>query len=481
MDINLIWPAEITRQSGLYPPLGLGYISAVLKEGGYKPKVIDLAFDPKLTQIKDLKNGGSIYGISFTTSQYPFANKIIDLIKSKDPEGTIICGGPHPSALPEEVLLNTKADIVVKNEGEYIFLELVECLEAGNSLEKIDGTCYRNDSKIIKTKDRAPISNPNDLPFPDQGAFPIEKYFELKGFRELSIISARGCPGQCTFCYPTVQNMFGRKIRFRSVKNIVDEIEFLIEKYKVEMIVFSDDTLTVNKKRMRELSAEIRSRDLQFFWRGQTRVNTVEKEMLKGMKKAGCYLLAFGVESGSQTILNNIRKKITVQQIKNAFKMCKEVGILTHAFLMVGNVGETQETLNETINLLKVVKPFNASVSITTPYPGSDLYRVAEENGLLTSEDWSTYDYTSEDTTFFRGSNLSYPQLVEAKKMISETQKKESEKLKDVRGLLMKEGFFLKIGKNVIHNPPFTYRAMKLVIRSMSGAGINVINPMKRQ
>ncbi len=191
--------------------------------------------------------------------------------------------------------------------------------------------------------------------------------------------------------------------------------------------------------------------------------------------------MAFGVESGSQTILNNIRKKITVQQIKNAFKMCKEVGILTHAFLMVGNVGETQETLNETINLLKVVKPFNASVSITTPYPGSDLYRVAEENGLLTSEDWSTYDYTSEDTTFFRGSNLSYPQLVEAKKMISETQKKESEKLKDVRGLLMKEGFFLKIGKTVIHNPPFTYRAMKLVIRSMSGAGINVINPMKRQ
>lgn len=480
MNINLIWPAEIEKQSGLYPPLGLAYISAVLKEAGYKPNMIDLAFDLDLNQIKDLKDEGAIYGVSFTTSQYTLAKEVIGLIKEKDPSGTIICGGAHPSVMPEHVLSSTKADVVVRNEGEYTFLELTDCIENGKSLDSVDGIYYhRRDGKIVKTSERAPIPNLDELPFPDQGSFPIEKYFALKGFRELSIISARGCPGRCTFCYPTVQNMFGRKIRFRSAGNIVDEIEFLMGRFKIDMVVFSDDTLTVSKRRMMELSSEIDERGIHIFWRGQTRANAVEKDMLKQMKKAGCYLLSFGVESGSQQILNNIRKNITVKQIEDAFKICKEVGILPHAFLMVGNLGETKETIDETMELLKAIKPFNVSVTITTPYPGTDLYDIAKEGGILASEDWSIFDYTSESTAFIKNPDLSHQEMINAKRAILERQKKESEKLKDFLSLLTKERFLIKIGRTALKNPSFVFRSAKLGMKSLKSAGFEIINPRK--
>lgn len=474
-----MWPAEIEKQSALYPPLGLGYISSVLKVAGYKTNIIDLAFDPELSQIKRLKDEGTIYGISYTTPQYDFANMVIHLIKNKDPSGIVICGGPHPSVRPENAISNEDVDIVIRGEGEYTFLDIVDSLKDEKSLDDVDGIFYRNnEGKIKKTKDRAPIQELDDLPFPDQGSFPIKKYFALKGFKELSIISARGCPGRCTFCYPTVRNMFGNKIRFRSAENLVDEIEFLIENFGVDMLVFSDDTLTVNKKRMMELSREIMDRGIQIFWRGQTRVNAVNKDMLEHMKKAGCYLLAFGVESGSQEILNNIRKNITIKQIEDAFRMCKKVGILTHTYLMIGNQGESRETVEQTIELLKKIKPFNANVSITTPYPGTDLYKIAKEEGILISEDWSRFDHVLESTSSIK-SHLSPKEIKEAKRMIEEVQKNESEKLKDIVKLVLRGGFFNKIGKTAFKNPSFVGRSLKLTLRSMKSAGFDMINPKK--
>ncbi len=472
----LIWVGDSHSQSSIYPPLGIGYIAALMKKHNQKVFIIDLTFDPELKQIQKLQSKKGIYGLSFTTPKYGIAMEIIKILKNNDPAGVIVAGGPHPTAIPDELLLNCPVDFVVKGEGELTSLDLVEAIKAGNDTKKVKGLYYKDGSEVIFSGEREYIENLDILPFPFYQELLIEKYFKKKGYRELSMITSRGCPHNCIYCQPLLRGIFGKNTRYRSAKNVVDEIEYFIKKLKLEMIVFSDDTFTSDKKRIIDICREIIRRKIKVLWRCQTDVR-IDKETLVWMKKAGCFLIAFGVESGSQQILIKIRKGVKVGWIEKAFKNCHAVGILSHAYLMVGNIGETKETVQETIRLIKKIKPFSFSVAITTPYPATDLYKCVVENKLLEQTDWRYFNYLSTDSaSIIKLDTISHEGLREAKNAIDTIKLGLMQRIKDIIKLIDLNLISILIS-TVIRNPSSIKRMTSLVLRRITQDGFESNNP----
>ena len=285
--IFLIWPADITKQSALYPPLGLASLASVMKQKNYEVKVIDLSFDEAWDQIHSLEANGDIYGISFTSSLYSNTEKCIQIIRDKDANSKIVLGGPHPSVLPEKTLKDMDADVVCIGESESSFPLLVEALASGDTLEAIKGIAFKNNKKIIINPEMDKIQDLDSLPIPDQTLFPYERYFEEKGFRELSNITSRGCPGRCTFCQPTVERIFGKKIRYFGTDYVVNQIRSLKETFGLDFFVISDDTFITNKRRAIELCEKIVSEKINIFWRCQTRITLLDREIIRALKSAG--------------------------------------------------------------------------------------------------------------------------------------------------------------------------------------------------
>ncbi len=475
-EIIIIWPAEIEKQSSLAPPLGLIYINSSLKSAGYKTKVVDVLFDPEMKELKTSRIIGGIYMISFPTALFNQVKEIISIIRQKDPESFIIGGGPHPSANREKTLEELDIDLIVLGESEIGIVDVVKTIEISGDFSKILGIIYRDvHGQIVKTADRPFIENLDDLPIPDPSEFPMDKYFSLKGYREMSVYTSRGCPYRCTFCQPILISLFGPKVRYQSPKKVVDSIEFLVKKFKLDSFVFTDDTFAFHQDRVVEICKEIIRRKIPIIWRCQTRVN-LTRNTLEYMKKAGCIFVAFGVESGSQKILDNVNKMATVQQAIEVFKNCKELGILTHAYLMVGNLGESKQTVQETIDLIKTIKPFSWNVSISTPYPGTYLYEYATKNNLLVNRDWSKYDHILSSTVGIKHEDLTQDDLVKERREVEKACEENVEKMKDLIGVIDKD-FIYRMSKLIYHNPGFLFRMGKLTAKSFMKMGFNLSNP----
>lgn len=476
--IFLIWPTDISKQSALYPPLGLASLASVLKQKNYQVRMIDLSFDWNWKQIRSLKEDGGIYGISFTSSLYSSAKKCIRMIRKNDGNSKIVLGGPHASVLPEETLEDMGADVVCIGEAEVSFPLVVEALQNGADLNSIRGIAFRDhEGKIVVTPESEKIIDLDSLPFPDQSLFPYEKYFKEKGFRELSIITSRGCPGQCTFCQPTIEKMFGRKIRFSGSDSVADQIRELKEKFRLDFFVISDDTFITNKKRVLELCDRIVSDKINIFWRCQTRISLLDREIIRAMKRAGCFVIALGVESGSQDILDRLQKKIKVDQIKEVFRICHEEGMLTHAYLMIGSPGESRETIDETKNLLREIKPFTSNICVTTPYPGTYLYDTLKKEHLLEDNVWDQYDHLMSDALHIKMPHLELEQLNAFKDELLEAQKYPFFKLKCLWKAFMNGNSLQRLGKVVSSNPGILYRGLRLFLRSIFLQGLQLSNP----
>lgn len=475
-EIVIIWPAEIEKQSSLAPPLGLIYINSSLKQAGYKTRVIDILFDRQLNQIKGLDTKGGIYLISFPTALFNQVKEIISIIRQRDPESFIIGGGPHPSASKEKTLEELDIDLVALGESEIAIVDIVKTVEIDGDFSNVLGIIYRDvHGKIAKTGDRPFIENLDDLPIPDPSEFPMDQYFALKGYREMSVYTSRGCPYRCTFCQPILISLFGPKVRYQSPKKVVDSIEFLVKKFKLDSFVFTDDTFAFHQDRVVDICKEIITRKIPIIWRCQTRVN-LSRRTLEYMKKAGCIFVAFGVESGSQKILDNVNKNATVEQAIEVFKNCKELGILTHAYLMVGNLGESRQTIQETIQLIKKIKPFSWNVSISTPYPGTYLYEYATKNNLLVSRDWSKFDHILSSTVGIKHEDLTQEDLVASRRMIEKACEDNTEKIKDMMGIVDKDLFF-RMARIAYHNPGFLKRMGALALKSFTQMGFKLSNP----
>lgn len=389
---------SLKKIAAVYFPLGLGYIAAVLRENGFYE--IDL-FDPEAErssweEIRErIRNfNADVIGLSCVTSTYPVAKKMAKLIKSVNKKALVVIGGVHVSALPQETLKDCPAiDLIVIGEGEYTFLEVCQKLEKGESLDNISGIALRKGKKIFFTPARQFTHNLDKIPFPARYLVDLNNYTTPPhmtiGKRGVTLISSRGCPSQCTFCASHV--VAGRRFRAHSPDYVIREIDYLQSKYGYQYFIFEDDSFTIDKQRVEEICRQLIKRKKKIIWICFGRVTTVDRSLLKLMKRAGCYLIGYGIESGDQKIRRNIKKGITEGQCLKAFKLSKEVGLKTQAFFMIGNPGETEETIKKTINLAIKLNPTLVFFSPLVPYPGTEIYKQLCGVHFDPSRNWSDY------------------------------------------------------------------------------------------
>lgn len=384
------------------PIMGLAYIAGVLRKEGYAVRIMDM-FHRALPEVKagiEIEKP-DIIGISCMTDHRANVFSLASAIKSYDRKIRVVLGGIHPTIMYEQVLRNYPVDAVVIGEGEFTFLELIKAWESNLPLENVRGIAFMRGGEVVKTPKRDYIADLDSVPEPawdcfNFGSYPAETYLrgcryrgmKLDELRKVHIIASRGCPYNCQFC--SSPSVWGSRWRYRSVSRILDEMELLYRDYGCRYFSFVDESFSVNRDRVIEICRGIIDRKLDILWDCETRVNLVSKDILEWMKKAGCYTILYGVESGSPSVLETISKKQTIEQIINAFDLTGEAGIKKHILLMVGNPGESEETVKETCRLLKRVKPGYVAVSVTTVYPGTALYQVAKSRGLIDDDYWLT-------------------------------------------------------------------------------------------
>lgn len=380
--------------------LGIAYLAGVLEKENYPVRAVDLhnyTWAKVEHLIKD--TAPSIVGITCLTKQRASVFRLVRLIKSINRGTKIVLGGIHPHFMYQQILEHEPMDAIVFGEGEVTFGELIKAWESEGDLHQVKGIAFKNpDGVIVRTPPRELISNLDTLPFPAYHFFNLDDYCQygalttsyrgkdLRKAKFVSIIASRGCVGHCQFC--STPQFWGGHWRKRSARNVVDEIEMLHREYQREVFNFADDIFTVNEQWVIEICKEIMGRGLDILWDCETRVNFVSAGMLRYMKEAGCYSIAYGVESASPAILKAINKKALVEEMRNALAMTKEMGIRVHMLLMVGNPGESDETIQATARLLKELKPDSRAVNMAMVFPGTALYELAKSQGMLDDNYW---------------------------------------------------------------------------------------------
>lgn len=385
-------------------PLGLGYVAAVLRERGHAVAFLDSALEngDSVSTLRRWVKGHRAQAIGFTamTPQY---DECLDLVKNARPylRGIpIIMGGPHPSALPEEVLRDRAADIVAISEGEEIGPDLFCKLEEGGDLNSVPGIAFL-DSKgnFVQTSAGRQVADLDTIPYPAWDILQPERYRgRLRGLRVATVLTSRGCPYRCINCYrgPTS----GPRYRKRSINNILEELRRLHYDYGIGAFGFRDDIFTLDMDHTRDLCDAIRIQKMRIFWHCETRVDRVNLDLLKKMKQAGCVCIDFGVEAGNDEILRKLRKRTTKDQTRQAFSYCHEVGIPTRAFFMIGTPWETRQTVEETISFAKELKATKNLFFVATPYPGTELREEFIKAGWRTPDKYSEYRHAVDTRRF---------------------------------------------------------------------------------
>jgi len=383
-----------TKIAGCVPPLGLAQIAACLERNNVKVRILDAAaenisFGAMPDELRKLKNPPQFVGITASTSIIREALETARLSKKIFPATRIVLGGIHPSLLPDEILAEKFVDYVVRGEGEETFLELI----TGKPAPEILGLSYKNNSHVIHNGNRAVVKNLDDLPIPAYHLLPMKKYHPALGSYSrlpgIGMLTTRGCPGKCTFCFG---QYLGERIRMRSADNIIKEIQLLQKSYGIREVSFYDDTFTTFQSNVRRFCELLLKNEIDITWSCFTRVDFVNEEILSFMKRAGCHQICYGIESGSEKILRNIKKKISLDRAKQAVEMTKKAGIKVRATFMLGSPGETVTTMRKTIKFAIALEPDIALFNITTPYPGTEMHKWADENGYLITKNWSKYD-----------------------------------------------------------------------------------------
>ena len=401
MKVTLVNPPQTASKykfmGVIAPPLGIGYIAAVLRDNGIDVNILDAsAEDMDFKEFsEEIKNRSpDIISISALT---PTINKALETAKTAKevlPNSIIVMGGYHPTFDFEETLKNDFVDIVIRGEGEYVLRDLVETIENNGDLREVRGIVFKEDDNIVLNPNADLIYDLDALPFPAFDLMPMDKYKLLDMDTHMAtMITTRGCPMKCSFCSSAA--MHGRKMRQRSVDNILAEIDFLREKYDINTIAFMDDTFTLKKSRLMEFCDKLKQKDYEIMWGCTARVDTLDEEVLKNMKESGCITVFMGVESVDQNQLDSMDKGITVPKIENAFKMSRKLGIRTIASVALGMPGDTKKIMNKTIKFVHKLKPNYAIYSLSTPYPGTRFYKESFEKNLIKVKDWSKYTLIS--------------------------------------------------------------------------------------
>ncbi|HEY5243623.1 MAG TPA: radical SAM protein [Polyangiaceae bacterium] len=380
-------------------PYGLFALGAQALRAGHPTKVINLSgFAWQRVEEVVAALDAELFGLSCWTANRRGVALVARLIKKLHPKAHVVVGGPHATPLAKPMLAHhPDIDTISIGESETTFLELVGRLQAGQATEGLAGTAYRVGDRIELGPKRASIEDLDALASPHD-------WFDTH-----IVMTSRGCPWACTFC--GAETSWGRSYRGQSVPYVLDALERAVARAPVKMIQIKDDTFTTNKKRVLELCRGIRDRGLRFLWSCDTRVDVLGEELLHEMRLAGCERLSLGVESGSQTILDAIDKKITTAEIIESTEMAKKYGIKVRYYMMVGNRGETRATFDETLAFLARARPHQYIFAALSVYPGTPDYDLACEAGWLDPELYferdfqelkTTFDASDADTDFFR-------------------------------------------------------------------------------
>jgi anaerobic magnesium-protoporphyrin IX monomethyl ester cyclase len=395
MKITLVNPPypQSVHSHPPFIPLGIAYLGAVAEKAGHEVSVIDCQAE-KLTyetfRSRIASTPSDIIGVTATTLLYKSAMKLITIAKQAQPKAVTVLGGSHGTFWDENALKEYPSlDLVVRREGELTFLELLDKLQNNASLSSVLGITYRNGDAIARNPDRPFIEDLDSIPFPAHHLLPLEN-LKHNGKILFPLVSSRGCVYWCDFC--STVRMFGRGYRMRSPKNVVDEMQLVHDKYGVNQVTFYDDAFTVDRNRVLKICEELHSRNLHMIWDCGTRVDMVDRELMKIMKAAGCIAVWLGVESGSEVMLRKMNKRIKLDQTRLAYKTAHEVGLMTIANVVLGFPGETEQSARETIRFVKELDPDDVGFYVATPYPGTPMYDQVKEKGWLRITDFDKYD-----------------------------------------------------------------------------------------
>lgn len=383
MKILLIYPYWLEKRTDIQdvavPPIGIYYVASVLKENHYDVEILNwcrINETPEEIEKFLIDKKPDIIGFSILQANRWGGIEIAGIAKRVDPKVKIVFGGITPTFLWKHFLTHfPEIDFVVIGEGEYTFLNLVKFLDnpSERKIEAIRGIAFKKDGKIVRTAPADTIHHLDALPVP-------AKYFI---YNHLSL--TRGCPGKCKFCGSP--KFWGPKVRFHSVEYFVDELERLYNK-GINFFYFSDDTFSVDKNRVIDICKNILEKGLKITWVAISRVNYMSEDILYWMRKAGCIQISFGVESGSKKIRNLLNKKISTAEIENAFSMTLKYGILPRAYFIYGCPDETHDTIQETIDLIKKIRPLVIHFFVLSLFPGTALYERYKEKEGLTDDIW---------------------------------------------------------------------------------------------
>jgi len=386
-----------TRYPSGQPPLGIGMLASVSRESGRDVGVFDMSF--RKHPFPDLKKcledqRPDIVGISIMTPQISDAARAAEMVRETLPEALLVAGGPHSTVLPEDTIRRTGADLVCSGEAERAWRALLE----GEEPSGIPGFTYIEDGEVRRVPGLLLTEDLDSLPLPDRSVFDMEKYFASwysmdrvdASLRGTSVMATRGCPFKCTFCQPTLSEIFGRRTRKRSPGSIVGELESLVADYGIDAFMFEDSTFVVDSEWVHGICDAILESGLSLKWCCNVRADLLKEDLLDHMVRAGLSKINMGVESASQRVLDEIYEKgITVEGVRRALEMAKSRGLAVQGYFMLGAPGETREEMRETVRFASR-EPFDdALFDITTPFPHTVLWERTRE---LINRDYGDFD-----------------------------------------------------------------------------------------
>lgn len=463
--------------------LGLAYLAAILDKEGHSVQIFngetffkDIINQKEKVVINEddyLKNfnpdhkvyqeimkavqdyGPDVVGVSFMTANSASGYYLAKMLKSYNPELPLIAGGTHPTLLPEEPLKKAPFDFVIRGEGEETIVDLINSIKNKKDTSHVLGISYQKNGKIIHNPNRPFIQNLDKLPFP---AFHLMRDAQKNLYACTGITTARGCPFRCNYCASNL--MWTRNVRFRTPANVVEEIKDRHNRLGIKSYSFNDDTFTLKSTFVEEICNRILKLPFKIKWHCDTRGDTINLKILKLMKKAGCNHVYLGLESGSPKIQKMIKKNIDNSKIKTAVKLARKAGIETTVYFMAGFPEETEEDLTQSVNAMKEIKPDHAIWSILTPYPGTEIWDMAQKRGLVSIDtDWASFFHHSSRNFFNTMPKESWEKMIG---IIEMEQKKINGRMTFIK-LNKKIQAKINLAKMAIKNPKKVFKQFKKI------------------
>jgi radical SAM superfamily enzyme YgiQ (UPF0313 family) len=419
MKTALIFPRLLKQTKSFLPPVGITTVATALKREGFDVELIDCSFDADISRaacaLRSLRP--TVTGIYISVDMMPQAADLIAL--AKELGSVTVAGGPQPTFFPEEVFAEIPSlDAIVLRDAEGVICDAISAAAEGD-LSSVPGVVFRKDDELVRTPPREPVGHLDLVPIPDRTLLSTYDLYRCSGFTGLILSS--GCPYECKFCQPALKIMSGG-YRAKSAQNAVEEIDFLHRQDRNRYFLIDDDMFVIDRDWIRRIIAGLRERRLlgKLRFVALSRVDLFDRELAELLKELGVYFILFGIESGSQEILDSFNKRTTVEEARRAFALARQMGFRTHGFVILGSPGETRETLRKTEEFIYEVKPDSVFISLFAPVPGSYFYEELRAVGKLnvkSSEHMSYYSWKDRELTV-KNEQLTYDEVVAARSRI---------------------------------------------------------------